>query len=304
MTRSSLVLLTTLALAPAPAAWADVISGIVPAANRVALVDGKATVKFMVNGQGTEGECGLWVEYGDQSPPDTHITGRKAGSTLPKAFEHTFTRPGQFTVTASGRRVKTAAGCEGQASTVVTVVEAGRERGRGPAGDVISGIVPAADRVALVDGKATVKFMVNGQSNEGECGLWVEYGDQSPPDTHIVGKKAGSTLPKGFEHTFTRPGQFTVTASGRRVKTAAGCEGQASTVVTVAEAGRERGRGSGPATCPAGWALREGSFDRRTGAFTCVPAYPQQRIDCGPGLRYFERDGMLGCRHRGQGKRD
>jgi hypothetical protein len=170
--------------------------------------------------------------------------------------------------------------------------------------DLITRITPEADRVALVDGKATVRFTVSGRNTEGDCGLWVEYGDQGSPDTRILGGRDGP-LPREFMHTFTRPGQFTVTAIGKRVKTTAGCDGQASAVVTVVEAARERGRGpAAAASCPPGWALREGSFDRRTGAFTCLPAYPQQRIDCGPGLRYFERDGMLGCRVRGEGRRD
>jgi hypothetical protein len=170
--------------------------------------------------------------------------------------------------------------------------------------DLITRITPEADRVAMVDGKATVKFMIHGRNTEGDCGIWVEYGDQGSPDTRVIGRRVGSTLPKEFEHTFSRPGRYTVTATGKRVKTTAGCEGEASTVVTVVEAGRERGRGpAAAAACPQGWGLREGSFDRRTGAFTCVPAYPQQRIDCGPGLRYFERDGMLGCRVRREGRR-
>lgn len=169
--------------------------------------------------------------------------------------------------------------------------------------DVITRITPEADRVALVDGKATVRFTVSGRNTDGDCGLWLDYGDQGSPDTRIVGSRDGG-LPREFMHTFTRPGQFTVTAQGRRVKTTAGCDGQVSTVLTVVEAGRDRGRGpAAAASCPAGWGLREGSFDRRTGAFTCVPAYPQQRIDCGRGLRYFERDGMLGCRARGEGRR-
>ena len=167
--------------------------------------------------------------------------------------------------------------------------------------DTITRITPEADRVALVDGKATVKFMVSGHSTEGDCGIWVDYGDQGSPDTRIIGRREG-VLPREFMHTFSRPGQFTVTAQGRRVKTTNACEGQVSTVVTVVEAGRRRGPAA-EASCPAGWGLREGSFDRRTGAFTCIPAYPQQRIDCGPSLRYFERDGTLGCRVRGEGKR-
>jgi len=170
--------------------------------------------------------------------------------------------------------------------------------------DVITRITPEADRVALVDGKATVRFTVSGRNTEGDCGLWVDYGDQGSPDTRILGNREGA-LPREFTHTFSRPGQFTVTAMGKRVKTTAGCEGQVSTVVNVVEAARDRGRGpAAAASCPPGWALREGSFDRRTGAFTCLPAYPQQRMECGPGLRYFERDGTLGCRVRGEGRRD
>jgi hypothetical protein len=169
--------------------------------------------------------------------------------------------------------------------------------------DLITRITPEAERVALVDGKATVRFTVSGRNTEGDCGIWIDYGDQGSPDTRIVGNRDG-VLPRQFEHTFGRPGQYTVTVLGKRVKTTSGCDGQASTVVTVVEAVRERPRGPVAASCPPGWALREGSLDRRTGAFTCVPAYPQQRIDCGPGLRYFERDGMLGCRVRGEGRRD
>lgn len=169
--------------------------------------------------------------------------------------------------------------------------------------DTINRITPEAERVALSDGRVTVKFMVSGQSTEGDCGIWVDYGDQGSPDTRIVGRRDGR-LPREFVHTFNRAGQFTVTAEGRRVKTTMGCDGEASTVVTVVEASESRRRG--PVTevvCPAGWGLREGSFDRNTGAFTCVPAYPQQRIDCGPGLRYFERDDTIGCRVRREGRR-
>ena len=169
--------------------------------------------------------------------------------------------------------------------------------------DTINRITPETDRVALSDGRATVKFMVSGQSSEDNCGIWIDYGDQGSPDTRIVGRRDGM-LPREFVHTFSRAGQFTVTAKGRRVKTTMGCDGDASTVVTVVEARGDRRRGpAAEASCPAGWGLRDGSFDRRTGAFTCVPVYPEQRIDCGPGLRYFERDGTLGCRVRGEGRR-
>ena len=169
--------------------------------------------------------------------------------------------------------------------------------------DTITRITPDVDRIALVNGQATMKFVVSGQSTEGDCGIWVDYGDQGSPDTRIVGRRDGE-LPREFVHTFNRPGQFTVTARGRSVKTTMGCDGAVSTVITVVEAGRDRRRGpAAEASCPAGWELREGSFERATGAFTCDPAYPQARIDCGRDLRYFERDNTIGCRERGEGRR-
>jgi hypothetical protein len=151
----------------------------------------------------------------------------------------------------------------------------------------------------LVDGKASVRFLVDGQINDdSDCGLWIEYGDQGSPDTRVVGRKEGM-LPREFEHTFGAPGQYTVTAKGQRVKQTSACNGAASTRVTVLEE-RQRPRRAAAASCPEGWQLRDGSFNRETGAFTCTPAYPSQRIDCGPGLHYFESGDQIGCRPRGR----
>ena len=167
--------------------------------------------------------------------------------------------------------------------------------------NTITRIMPGADRIALVDGKATVKFMVSGQSTEGDCGIWVDYGDQGSPDTRIIGRRDGM-FPREFVHTFARAGQFTVTAKGERVKQTFGCGGEASTSVTVVEAARGRRRDAA-ASCPDGWQLSEGSFNRETGAFTCAPSYPRERMECAPGLRYFERDNLIGCRARGSNQR-
>lgn len=171
------------------------------------------------------------------------------------------------------------------------------------AANTINRIAPNADRVVLVDGKATVRFLVSGQITEaGDCGIWVNYGDQDSPDTRIIGRSEGM-FPREFVHTFTRTGQFTVTAKGERVKQTFGCGGEASTSVTVVEAAQGRRRGTTAAACPGGWELREGSFNRETGAFTCVPSYPKERMECAPGLRYFERDNQIGCRPGGRGQR-
>lgn len=171
------------------------------------------------------------------------------------------------------------------------------------AANSVTQIAPSANRVMLVNGKATVKFMVSGQATDpGDCGVWVNYGDQDSPDTRVIGRSEGM-YPREFVHTFTRAGQFNVTAKGERVKQTFGCGGEASTVVTVVEAGQGRRRGATAASCPAGWQLSEGSFNRETGAFTCAPSYPSEPMQCPPGLRYFERDNLIGCRTGGRGQR-
>jgi hypothetical protein len=167
--------------------------------------------------------------------------------------------------------------------------------------DTITTIKSHASTVVLENGKANVRFAVSGQGNEAtDCGMWIEYGDNGSPDTRIIGRNEGY-LPREFDHSFGAPGQYTVTAKGQRVKTTFGCSGAASTVITVVE-GRQSRQRAPTQYCPNGWQLREGSHNRDTGAFTCVPAYPAQQIDCGPGLRYFENDNLIGCRAAGRGR--
>lgn len=167
--------------------------------------------------------------------------------------------------------------------------------------DTITTITPSASRVMLNNGQAMVRFTVSGQGNEAtDCGLWIEYGDNGSPDTRIIGKDEGQ-LPRAFDHTFSAPGHYTVTAKGQRVKQSFGCSGSTSTVVTVVEE-RQSLRQAAAQACPDGWMMRDGSFSRKTGAFSCTPAYPAQQIDCGPGLRYFEADNQIGCRPTGRGR--
>lgn len=167
----------------------------------------------------------------------------------------------------------------------------------------ITTITPHASRVQLENGQANVRFTVAGQGNEAtDCGLWIEYGDSNAPDTRIIGRDEG-LLPRSFDHVFSAPGQYTIAVRGQRVKQTFGCSGAASTVVTVVDDRHNRRLAAAP-VCPNGWLLREETFNRQTGAFTCAPGYPAQQIDCGPGLRYFEGDNTLGCRARVRGRDD
>lgn len=166
----------------------------------------------------------------------------------------------------------------------------------------ITAVVPSSTNVALEGGRAVVRFNVGGTaSSQDHCGYFVEYGDGMAGDSRILEKENGQ-FTRQHERIYTRPGTYTVSASGKRVKTTSGCNGTASATVTVVAAAvpsreqrrAERRAASAPA-CPEGWTLNEKTVNRSTGAFSCSPK-PAAQLVCPEGLRYFERDGMIGCR--------
>lgn len=171
----------------------------------------------------------------------------------------------------------------------------------------ITGIEPGAPSATLDGGRVSVKFTVSGEAEESDsCGIYVSYGDGLAPDTRIVSKKDGM-FPRVFEHSFTRPGQYTVAVKGERVKTTFGCSGEASTTVNIvapAAAAGKAAQGSKAAkdmavaapTCPEAWELISRSVNKSTGAFSCAPKKPAKPINCGPGLAYFDQGGVIGCR--------
>lgn len=158
----------------------------------------------------------------------------------------------------------------------------------------ISAIEPGSVNVALDGGKAVVRFTVSGTAAATDrCGYFVEYGDGMAGDSRVI-DNANGRFSRQHERNFSAPGTYTIRASGRHVKTTPGCEGSASATVTVLAAAPARQAQAAP-SCPEGWMLNEKSVNWRTGAFSCAPK-PAGQLVCGDGLRYYERDGMIGCR--------
>lgn len=168
----------------------------------------------------------------------------------------------------------------------------------------ISMVESSAANVALDGGKAVVRFNVSGTAASNDrCGYFVDYGDGAAGDSRIIDNENGR-FTRPHERIFNRPGTYTVRASGKSVKTTGGCNGAASTTVTVVAAapGRAERRAERMAAafaCPEGWMLNENSVNRSTGAFNCSPK-PAGQLVCAEGLRYFERDGLIGCRQSGR----
>lgn len=165
----------------------------------------------------------------------------------------------------------------------------------------IEKIEPASPSVTLEGGKATVRFTISGSSDDKDnCGFWVEYGDGDSPDTRIL-NRADGLLPRVMEHTFSKPGTFTVKVKGQRVKTTLGCNGEASAVVNIvapvgAKAAKAAAAGPMAPICPDGWQLQARSVDKKSGAFTCGPKMPEKKLECGPGLTYYQTATAVGCR--------
>jgi hypothetical protein len=147
-------------------------------------------------------------------------------------------------------------------------------------------------------GTAVVRFNVSGSANSNDhCGYLVEYGDGAAGDSRVIERENGQ-FSRAHERTFTKPGTYTIKAGGRAVKTTAPCAGAASTQLTVVAGnyGAQPTRASQTKpVCPEGWALNEKSVNYRNGAFNCT-AKAQVPLACPEGLRYFERDGVIGCR--------
>lgn len=167
------------------------------------------------------------------------------------------------------------------------------------AGD-ISSIQPNASTVTLQGGRAVVNFSVGGSAAGNEnCGYYVDYGDGNSGDSRVV-SRANGQFTRPHQRVFDKPGTYTIEAAGRRHKQTTACYGQASTQVTVLAAAAAA---APMPTCPEGWALNERSVNRRTGAFNCI-AKPAVELQCGPGLRYYERDGIIGCRESRRARED
>ncbi len=170
----------------------------------------------------------------------------------------------------------------------------------------ITKIEPSTASAVLEGGKVTVRFTVTGTADASDtCGLVINYGDGDSPDSRIISKSDGP-FPRVFEHTFNKPGGFSVQAKGERVKTTFGCAGGADTFVTVTAPAvaavpapgsrRAAAQAAAAAACPDGWQVTANSVNRRTGEFSCSPRLPAKKLDCGPGLAYYEKGNLIGCR--------
>ena len=177
--------------------------------------------------------------------------------------------------------------------------------------------------------QANVAFDAGENAN---CGMRVDWGDGSGEDVKINDLKK---LPYVASHTYAKAGDYTVSASPKKVTSLLGCVGKAKTVAlkivappapapvaaapgvapvavaapapvasaaVAAKPAASAATAAASSACPAGWTLNAKSVNKKTKAFTCTAkagtAAPEKKLSCEGDTGYFEntKKGMIGCR--------
>lgn len=105
----------------------------------------------------------------------------------------------------------------------------------------------------------------------------------------------GDRRTKTTRYEYEQPGRYRLKASGSGK---GACTGAREVMVTVgtaaAAAAAKTARAAKGPSCPAGWALVEGSV--KGVRYTCRPRPPAQALRCAEGTSYFSERGEIGCR--------
>ncbi len=143
-----------------------------------------------------------------------------------------------------------------------------------------------------------VKITVNADNAAGGiCGLVVHYGDGKSEEPQKVGG-SWPEFPRAFEHTYARPGTYTIKAEGQRAGSYLSCSGEATLQLTVEAPPPPPVAAPAKPQCPEGWAMK--GKVAKNGAFTCTPKKkgakkPETPLPCPEGTNYFASGNRLGC---------
>jgi hypothetical protein len=142
-----------------------------------------------------------------------------------------------------------------------------------------------------------VKITISAKDpSEGVCGLDVWWGDGKRDKPRKMGGKH-EVFPLTLEHTYSKPGTYTIKANGKRADSYLGCVGEATAKLTV-EAAAAAASAPMKAACPTDWVLKGKAA--KDGSYTCTPkakgvAKPEKPMDCPAGTSYFMSSKAVGC---------
>ena len=149
----------------------------------------------------------------------------------------------------------------------------------------------------MIAAEAPTAILINGTALA-RCGLVVHFGDGTKAASMV---SESSPFPLRVTHTYPKPADVFVRVAGAGSGSVPACAGEVEVAVHVSPAGSKIEYITLTTGCPEGWLLKgEINPDK---SFRCAPvpdaSAPTNLIHCIDGMKYFARDGHVGCRHPG-----
>ena len=161
-----------------------------------------------------------------------------------------------------------------------------------PPANRITGIETNRDMIAA---EAPTEIVISGTAGA-HCGLVIDFGDGARSGNVV---SPSSPFPLRLNHTYPRAADVVVRVTGADEGTAPPCEGAVEAAVHVSPAGSKIEYITLTSGCPEGWALK-GAINADK-SFRCAPipdaSAPTNLIHCIDGMKYYVKDGHVGCRH-------
>lgn len=161
---------------------------------------------------------------------------------------------------------------------------------------------PKIDKIEVSAQPATVgkpvKITVQAVDvDDSVCAVQLDFGDGKKDEPQKTGGKFAK-FPRTWEHTYSKPGKYTLVAEGARAGAILGCVATARYDLTV-EAAPAPAKETKAGACPEGWAMK--GKPKKDGSFTCMPAKgakdakAPETLACPAGTEYFRKGKTLGC---------
>jgi hypothetical protein len=161
-----------------------------------------------------------------------------------------------------------------------------------PPANRITGIQTNRDMIAA---EAPTEIAISG-TLVAHCGLVVDFGDGTRSGNVV---SESSPFPLRLSHTYPKTDDVIVRVTGADEGSAPPCEGAVEAAVHVSPAGSKIEYITLTTGCPEGWLLKGAVNTDKS--FMCAPipdaSAPTNLIHCIDGMKYFARDGHVGCRH-------
>lgn len=161
-----------------------------------------------------------------------------------------------------------------------------------PPANRITGIETNREMIAA---EAPTEIVISG-TLVARCGLVVDFGDGTRSGNVV---SASSPFPLRLTHTYPKTDEVVVRVTGAGEGSAPPCEGAVEVAVHVSPAGSKIEYITLTTGCPEGWLL-QGPVNADQ-SFLCAPvpdtSAPTNLIHCIDGMKYFAKDGHVGCRH-------